>query len=451
MSDLTDTEYEIIQVPHSPTAESAVIGCILVRPDEIKSINLTEDDFYIEANRLVWSAIHELSVELKPIDYITVCTKLDERGQLALIGGKAAVMKYVSADYHSWNAGAYASTIRDRAKRRKVISIAQSLAKTAFDKDSDLDAGSADAVDGLVKLGRIEHGAVPIGEYVSMVFDDVDKRSQNPQDIYGIPTGFRDLDLMTDGLVKKCFYIISGEPGTGKSLFSFQICANLARDKHAGAVYELEMPGEQLVRREISAYSGIRTDAMLRGKMQDDEWPLFTNSVENIESLPIFISDATTWTTAGIRADLSRLKVMHDIEWALVDYMFLLNDLPNKSEIERTNFVSRELKSIAKSLDIVLIAIHSMNKTQYQQEESPKMGTLRGSAQIAYDADDIWFMTKDKTEPNKRWIEPAKARERDTLKRIAIVKIPGLPKFANCARPGEAVSRNNNRPIQGME
>jgi len=428
-------EPAIIQPPYSPTAESAVIGCVLTRPEEIKTISLDAGDFYIEANRIVWATMRELFTELKPIDFITVCTRMDERGQLSLIGGKSAVMQYVSGEFHSWNGAAYADIIKDRAKRRRAINIAESLARIAFDKDSDLDAGAANAVDGLVKLGRVESGAVPISVFASKVYDDIVERSKNPRDIYGIRTGFRDLDLMTDGLVKKSLYVISGEPGTGKSLFAFQICANLAKDGHGGSVYELEMPGEQVARRDISAKSSLKTDNMLRGKMEEDDWEPFTSAVEDLSNLPIHISDLSTWTTAGIRADLSRLKITHGIEWALVDYLFLLNDLPGKSEIERTNFVSRELKSIAKSLDIILIAIHSMTKQQYGADaSSPTMGSLRGSAQVAYDADDIWFMTKDKNEPNKRWIEPAKARERDTLKKIALIKVPGLPKFADAAR-----------------
>jgi replicative DNA helicase len=323
--------------------------------------------------------------------------------------------------------------VKDRALRRRAIDAAQGLARNAFDLARPLDTGTT--IEALARLGQVGAGAEPIARWASMVWDEVEKAAENPREIYGLPTGFRDLDAMTGGLDKKSLYIISGEPAAGKSLLAVQIGTNLARAGHAGAVYEMEMPGEQLARRDISARSKVLTDDMRRGKLRDDQWEPLTLAVENLAGLPVYLSDWTGWTTSGIRADCARLKALYGIEWVIIDYLFLLKDLPGASEIERTNHCSQALKAIAKDLDLVVIAINSMNKAGMWSDSDPKNASLRGSGQVAYDADDIWFLLKDEKNADLRWIYPTKARERDKLAKIGLVKLPGYPAFGDMRRP----------------
>lgn len=426
-------------MPYSPEAEKSLLACLLSDPILARKAEIETDDFYLESHRMIFNTLHDLACTDRGIDLKTVCIHLDEHKKLADVGGPAAIMAIIADSANPLYYDSYLETVKDRAKRRKAIRIAETLANHAFKLDDNMGDGATRAINDLVRLGRSASGAVHINEYLSRVYDMVEARCNNPKDIYGIPSGFKDLDMMVDGIQKKSFYILSGEPGVGKSLFGIQMCINMAGGGHPGAIYELEMPGEQVTLREVSHRAKIKTDTMRRGRLQDDDWTSFCGAVDTLGRMPVYMSDSTDWTTTGIRADLSRLKATNEIEWALIDYLFLLNDLPGQAEIERTNYCSRALKAIAKDLDIAVIAIHSMVKTGFNGG-APNMGALRGSAQVSYDADDIWMMTKDQKELAKRWITPVKARERDKLERIALIKLPGYPAFGDVATQREVGS-----------
>jgi len=132
---------------------------------------------------------------------------------------------------------------------------------------------------------------------------------------------------------------------------------------------------------------------------------------------------------------LARLKALYGVEWCLIDYLFLIKDLPGKDDDERTAFISRNLKDIAKDLDIIMLVINSMTKSGQDRKSGPTNTGLRGSGQVSYDADDVWFLTKSKNgNENLRVLTPTKARERDSLSFINILKIPGFPAFADVER-----------------
>jgi replicative DNA helicase len=428
------TDLEPITIPHSPAIEKSILGACLLDAELVRKLDVSPEDFYITRHTWIWAALTDLSREGLP-DYVSVSRYLHERGHLAEIGGQAYLTQLISEVVNTNGLQAWGNKLIELSKRRKVIQVVNDTVKTAFDISSDLDTAIGKTIDNLVKLSRTTNGAVHIGQVTSRVYDDIEERCRNPRDIFGFSTGLSDLDKLTDGLTKKSLYILSGEPGKGKSLLGYQICGHMANDGHPGAVYELEMPAEQLIRRDVSAKAQIKTDSMLRGKISENEWADFTAAIDVISNLPIYLSDATDWTTLSIRADLSRLKSLYGIEWCMVDYLILLNDLPNEKEYERAAYCSRQLKAIAKDLDIVLIAINSMTKNGMGNEQ-PGMKDLRGGGQVSYDADDIWFLMDDPQDKtgNMRRLVPVKARERDHLEFIKLLKKPGFPAFGQAMR-----------------
>jgi replicative DNA helicase len=227
-------------------------------------------------------------------------------------------------------------------------------------------------------------GAIPWAHYLTQAYNFVDERHAHPGGVWGIPTGFKDFDILTGGLQLTELLLVAGQAGVGKSILIMQMAQQIAEQKYPGALYSLEMLGRSIGVRALSAASGIPSRTLKSGGMTDDQWPQFARAVEVQESFPIYMSDNEFWTTAGLRADLARLKRQANIQWFMVDYSYLIADGQGiLNETERTQLVIAALKGICKSLNLAGIVIHSLNK----------LGELRGSGQIKYEADVVLNVT----------------------------------------------------------
>lgn len=421
----------------SKEAEQAILGSIFQQPELIHTMELEPAEFYIERNRCVWQAFQELARAGRGIDHITVTDVLDSTNKLAIIGGASYLVELLTSTPFGMHPSEYADIIRDKADRRRALVTASAIAKAAYSSNGNFQEQKAKAVDalmiGISGSGDTHH----ISEFASRLYDEVEERSKEPLECYGIPTGFKDYDKITAGLQRKELLILSGEPGLGKTLFAVQAGVQMAESGFGGAIFELEMGGIQLVRRVVSAKTSVPTRAMRSGKLGSGEWLKVTQAIEKISEIPLYVSDDTSWTTTGIRASLTKLKVKHDIEWFMVDYMNLLTDRYGKDDAERTGHLSKSLRRICKDLNLAGLAIHSMNKSG--MGGTPQVQHLGGTARVGYDADMIVFMVPHKpafgeqSDPNMRTLIFAKYREDDPYKFVHLVKRPGLPAFGDYA------------------
>lgn len=436
---MTDT-VSIPTIPYSPAAEEGLLGSLLIDPDSLHRLALDPDDLYIERNRMVYQAMLDLDRDHQPVDYLTVCTRMDERKQLSDIGGAARVISLINATPTSLNAEGYAEIIRERARRRRVIETAQRLAAGAYDLASDLSGGISEAMDALAKSVVKSKGAIHIQSFVSAVYDEVSAALDNPSQIYGIPTGFIDVDRITYGLQRGEKLLLSGEPGVGKSVLAAQILINAAKCGHPGALYELEMSGLQVVRRAIAAHAkhehgaGITTQRMRQGQLTDEEIPIFTAAVEAMSSLPIYISDASEMTTVEMRADIIRLKEQMGLEMVVVDYEGLLSDMPNADDTTRSKVISKRTHDIAKDLHVAMIAIGDMTKEGIKQQVRGQ-GAVAGAARSLHDADQIVIVRKGE-QPNIVRLTWEKMREGESDRFCDLVRVTGYPMFESAALPG---------------
>lgn len=435
---------------YSQEAEEGTLSSVLIDPDILDGLDLAAKHFYVERNRVIYTAMRELWQAGTGIDIVTLQDHLDRKGLLSEAGGAAFLLRLLGSDVSPYNATAYASIIREKARRRDLLRLAHEIAATAYDEGVNIDTETTGYIERLASAGSVTHGARPLSEYISELYDQVGERARNPCDVWGIPTGLSRYDALTGGLQPGELTIISGAPGMGKSILAMQMAA-MAGKKTPGGVYSLEMSGIQVARRLVSGQAGIATKAMKTGRMADDDWPSFTHAVEVLSSLPVYMSDASDWTTAGLRADLARLKAQHNIQWFVLDYLFLMKD-GGKDEIERTAAISAGLKRICRSLDLAGVVVHSMNKAgisangQKGSEAGngiPGQDQLRGSGQVIYDADVITFLTQYTAEAgpvssadqkNVRVLWFSKGREIEDDKRfITLVKRPTFPAFAEMA------------------
>ncbi len=424
--------------PNNKEAEQALLGALLISPDIINKIDVEPGDFYYISHQDVYQAIKAIGDTAD----ITSISDLLRRGEkLEEIGGTAFLLSLVNQCPSSYNYENYVKIVKDTCSRRRVIEHAESLAKVAFDETQPLSDAISIAVSSLVSEARPSGGAEHVSVYLKKLYEEVEERSQDPKEIYGLATGLRDFDLITKGFQKGEEFIIAGEPGVGKSLLAFQLVCGAA-EHSPGVIYELEMTGLAILRRRVSADTKIGTDTMRSGVGMTEKWSEFARAVERVEKLKMFISDQSDWNTLQMRADLSRLKERHKIEWFMVDYMDLLTDSVSENSEKNSAYISRQLHGICKDLDLAGIVIHSMNKAG-MEKLTPGMGSLSGSAKVAYDTDDAVTLTKDKdlkNVVNMTWI---KQRESDGDRAIKLTKVPGLPLFAPYAPEEVTIERDN--------
>ena len=442
---------------YNSEAEEAVISSIIIDPKLIDFADLRPDEFYIGRNKATWSAICDLRKSGSSIDFITLTERLEASGKLEAAGGQEGLARYAGNLVYSSNLEDYAAIVRDKARRRAILQSANELAKLAY-SDADIDQAISTHVNTLTSATQTSGGAVHWSIYFDQLYDETADRYANPKDIWGIPTKFTAFDRITGGLQLSELAILSGEPGVGKTMLAMQMGANMA-DYSPGAIYSLEMKGRAVARRLTSAEAQIETRKIKTGRIDDSEWPAFTHAIEALQSKPVYMSESESWTTSSLRADLTRLKMQHGIQWFIVDYLYLMND-PGISENEKTLNISRGLKQTCKALDLSGIAIHSMNKDGMRSSEGgkgkkPGQADLRGSAQANYDADLICFLKEFSpvTSQEQLMVKPAEAENMRTLwfskgrelenprKYIHLVKRPNFPYFGDYA---EAEAHRSN-------
>jgi len=420
-------------MPYSIEAEEAVIGSILIDISAIRRISLSPEDFYNKKLAAIYKSVIDLSRERKEYDYLGVLDKLEKAGKLDYIGGPQELMRLVNAVPTGLFVEQHAETVKDKSRRRSMILIAQELVNAARDKEN-IDEVISEKISQLASQANIKSGAVHISEFVSKLYDQVDARYKNPVKdggVSGIPSGFYDFDQVTDGFHQGEETIISAEPGLGKSLLSFQMACNMA-NKFPGAVYQLEMSGLSVAKRQVSNMSKITTRDMNRGTMQD--WDSFVKAIEEVSTKEIYMSDDSRLTSAALRADLARLREEHGICWFVLDYLALLKDNRGKDETERTAWLSSELHGICKDLNLAGLVIHSMNK-QGIRENNGNQTDLSGSVRVMYDADQILIMRRDENNANVVNLKWSKFREGEMPSGgIQLVKMPGFPAFVTKAK-----------------
>ena len=403
----------------SISAEKAVLGAVLINPECLKFMDLADTDFYKTDHQRIWAAYQAITLKHGIIDIVTVAEELKDRS-IDLAG----LINDVPSSLHAEH---YAGIVRDKARRREIINLAGQMAKTAYDQTADIEAEIPKYMTRLVSGAKMATGAEHIRKALSELYDEIEKRHNDPKDIWGIATGFYDYDILTGGHHKGELTLLSGKPGLGKSIIMMQMAMGMA-SQAPGVIYEMEMGRTQTVRRSVSHESRVETRKMRNGKLAGSDWDNIMSAIQSIEGLPVFISDYTGWTTASMRSDLARLKAQQQIEWFVVDYFYLLADRYGKDDHERLAYISKSLKNICKDLDLSGLVIHSMTKSE-MESQTPSLTGMRGSGQIAYDADVAIYLLEDEQNKNNVKLYFAKFREDTPDRYIRLARDNGFPAF----------------------
>ena len=432
-------------IPHNREAEEAVVGAVLINPEAYYDLAqfLQADDFYIHRHRWIWEAFTRLHEKRIPLDFLTVTEELQSARQLAEIGGPAYLTALLNQVPTSLHAEAYGRMVEAAAIRRRLLTSANTIATLAYNEQETVENVIEESEKSLFNVSerRLHNDVKPISQVMSEVYDRIDELAKRPEDIVGVPTGFKDLDHMLEGLQPSDLLIIAGRPGQGKSGFLLSVAMNAAllHKKHI-AIFSLEMSNEQVAQRLISQQTGIDSQHLRIGKLDDNERDLFVHSIEVLADTQIFLDDTPAITPLALRTKCRRLHMEFGLDLVILDYIQLMGgDTRTENRVQEVSYISRNLKALARELNVPVLAAAQLSRAVEQRAGGrPMLSDLRESGSIEQDADIVMFIyrsdqyEKDTEKKNVAEIIIAKHRNGPTGS-VELVFLSHLAKFVDAA------------------
>jgi replicative DNA helicase len=378
--------------PQDQVAEQSVLGAMLMSKDAIADVveMVRGTDFYRPAHETVFDAILDLYGRGEPADAVTVAAQLQRQGELGRVGGAPYLHTLVSGVPIAANAGYYAEIVREKAVLRRLVDAGTRIAQWGYSGEGDVD----DVVDRAqaevygVTDKRTSEDYAPLSDIMEGTLDEIEAISNRDGAMVGVPTGFADLDELTNGLHPGQMVIVAARPAMGKSTLGLDV-ARSAAIKHGmcSVIFSLEMSRNEITMRLLSAEARIALNSMRNGHMNDDDWSRLARKMGEVSSAPLFIDDSPNMTMMEIRAKARRLKQRHDLRMIIVDYLQLMQSgkRVESRQLEVSEF-SRQLKLLAKELEVPVIAISQLNRGAEQRtDRRPMLSDLRESGCLTAD------------------------------------------------------------------
>jgi len=388
--------------PHDLAAEQCVLGGMLMSKDAISDVMevIRPADHYRPAHQLVHEAILELYGRGEPADPVTVSDLLAKRGELARVGGGAYLHTLMASVPTAANAGYYARIVRERAILRRLVEVGTRIVQLGYAGDGDADelVDRAQAEIYGVTERRVTEDFLPLSEIMPGALDEIEAIGSRGGVMTGVPTGFADLDALTNGLHPGQMVVIAARPAIGKSTLALDL-ARAAAIKHrlATAMFSLEMSRNEITMRLLSAEARVPLQAMRTGQLGEDDWTRLARRMSEVVDAPLFIDDSPNMSMMEIRAKCRRLKQRHDLRMVIVDYLQLMTS-PRRVENrqQEVSEMSRSLKLLAKEVDVPVVAISQLNRGPEQRNDKrPLLSDLRESGSIEQDSDVVILLHRE--------------------------------------------------------
>jgi replicative DNA helicase len=388
--------------PHDLAAEQCVLGGMLMSKDAISDVMevIRPADHYRPAHQLVHEAILELYGRGEPADPVTVSDLLAKRGELARVGGAAYMHTLIASVPTAANAGYYARIVRERAILRRLVEVGTRIVQLGYAGDGDADelVDRAQAEIYGVTERRVSEDFLPLSEIMPGALDEIEAIGTRGGVMTGVPTGFADLDTLTNGLHPGQMVVIAARPAIGKSTLALDL-ARAAAIKHrlATVMFSLEMSRNEITMRLLSAEARVPLQAMRTGQLGEDDWTRLARRMSEVVDAPLFIDDSPNMSMMEIRAKCRRLKQRHDLRMVIVDYLQLMTS-PRRVENrqQEVSEMSRSLKLLAKEVDVPVVAISQLNRGPEQRNDKrPLLSDLRESGSIEQDSDVVILLHRE--------------------------------------------------------
>jgi replicative DNA helicase len=401
---LIDTSLEAGKLPpQAPELEQAVLGAMMLERNAVnEAIDILQpDSFYVDAHKRIFGAIQELFRTDQPIDILTVTQQLKKKAELDVVGGPFYISQLTNKVASSANVQYHARIISQKHILRELIRISADTMRDAYDDTTDvfdlLDKSEQEMY--AITSGNLKRNYEPMSDLIQDAIANIENAKNKGDGVSGVPTGFVKLDKLTGGWQKSDMVIVAARPGMGKTAFVLSMARNIAVEhKKAVAVFSLEMSSTQLVTRLIASEAAISSEKLRKGDLNDSEFAILHQHIARLTNAPIFIDDTPALNIFELRAKCRRLKSQHNVEVIIIDYLQLMtaggdNTRGGNSEQEISS-ISRSIKSIAKELDVPIIALSQLSRAVETRggDKRPMLSDLRESGAIEQDADLVCFL-----------------------------------------------------------
>ncbi|MEV5987295.1 replicative DNA helicase [Streptomyces sp. NPDC052051] len=389
--------------PQDLDAEQSVLGGMLLSKDAIADVVeiLKGHDFYRPAHETIYLAILDLYAKGEPADPITVAAELTRRGEITKVGGAPYLHSLVQTVPTAANAEYYAQIVHERAVLRRLVEAGTRITQMGYAADGDIDeiVNSAQAEIFAVTEQRTAEDYLPLSEIMEGALDEIEAIGSRSGEMTGVPTGFTDLDQLTNGLHPGQMIIIAARPAMGKSTLALDF-ARAASIKHnlPSVIFSLEMGRNEIAMRLLSAEARVALHHMRSGTMTDEDWTRLARRMPDVSAAPLYIDDSPNLSMMEIRAKCRRLKQRNDLKLVVIDYLQLMQSGSKRSESrqQEVSDMSRNLKLLAKELELPVVALSQLNRGPEQRtDKKPMVSDLRESGSIEQDADMVILLHRE--------------------------------------------------------
>ena len=390
-------------------AERAVLGGLMLETHRFDTVIqvIKENDFDGKDHQIIFQSMSELVEENKPLDPLTVSEKLDNKNSLNKIGGKDYLIELATTTPSAANLEAYAEIVRQRSISRKLMKANSEISELISNPQGQDGAALLDKAESMIfslndETNLNDKSLQSMRELIPSTMDRLHELSNKKGGLIGSSTGFKDLDKKLQGIQEGDLIVVAGRPSMGKTSFAMNVAENVLLDDDSnGAVliFSLEMPGESLTTRMLSGMSKLDQQNVRSGMLKDDQLKLLLKEGERLKNLPLWIDDSSLLSPMELRAKARRLARTEEngLSLIVVDYLQLMQ-LPasNENRVNQISEISRSLKSLAKELNVPIVALSQLNRAVEQRpKKRPIMADLRDSGAIEQDADVILFIYRD--------------------------------------------------------
>lgn len=390
-------------VPFAEEAEAGIISAMFKDREVIQDIvQLVRDtDFYKPENAILFKAILEIDESGQSVDLVTMTNKLRKENLLEKAGGVFYLGQIAAAPSTVYNVKQYAKIVQEKSTMRQLIRISDGIRNRCFDDAEPVESILDDAERLVLDISkqRQRNDVTRVDEIVPTNLEKIEEAAKQEDEITGIPSGFIDLDHMTNGWQRSDLIILAARPAMGKTALCLNMAANAAIDYHYPvAIFSLEMSKEQLVMRMLAAAARIDQKRLRTGQLNPDEWGAFLQKIGPLTSAPIYIDDTPAITIRELRAKARRLQSSEgDLGLILVDYLQLMGGSGNsENRQQEVSEISRSLKALARELNVPIIALSQLSRTVEQtKDKRPQLSHLRESGSLEQDADIVLFIHRE--------------------------------------------------------
>ena len=386
--------------PQNIEAETSLLGSILIEKDAIIKIAdvVSPEDFYVDRNALIFTAIMDLYEARQPIDIVSLSNKLAEAGELERVGGSAYITDLTSAVPTAAHVVHYAGIVAHKATLRRLIAAASNITGFGYDEQTPLDQLLDKAEQTIFEVSQknLKQNFVPINSILADSFDRLNDMHSNSGKLRGIPTGFKDLDNLLAGLQNSDLLILAARPSMGKTTLVMNIAHHVAaKEGIPVGFFSLEVSKEQLIDQLLAIESGIDSWKLRTGALDDDDFPRINEAMAELSEAPLYIDDSAMTNVMEMRTKARRLQAEHGLGLVIIDYLQLISGGGRSMEgrQQEVSEISRGLKGLARELNVPVLALSQLSRAvESRNPPTPQLSDLRDSGSIEQDADVVAFI-----------------------------------------------------------